>query len=245
MALYSVAVLAWTISVFEVSNLLKYPWPVWLTNWTYLALTCHLVLAAVICIVYTCQYNSFFVRTPCVVAENQARYTRGYDGFSIEDRAGRVVPSVSRSDIPWYMKVNWVLFNIVAIGAPMVTVVYFVALYPQIYKDGGQIGPEDLNLHLMNSVLVLLEIIFAAYPVRIFHAFHVVIFGILYGIFSLIFWAVDHSNVLYPEVLNWNYPLQTSLILLLLVFIAVPGLQILLFGIYRLKLAIYHRMYLT
>ena len=42
----------------------KYPWPIWLTNWSYLALTLHLVIAAILAVSATWQDGGFNCRRP-------------------------------------------------------------------------------------------------------------------------------------------------------------------------------------
>jgi len=68
---------------------------------------------------------------------------------------------------------------------------------------------------------------------------YVWLYGLAYLIFSTIYWAVDHSNVMYPGVLDWNVPITTAVVILVLFVIGIPLVQFILFNIYQLRLYIY------
>lgn len=100
-----------------------------------------------------------------------------------------------------------------------------------------------MHLHLLNSIVILLEMALSAIPVRLLHGLYPLIFGLIYVIFSAIYWAMDHENVLYPNVLDWNQPGMTVIVTLGLAIVIVPLLQLFLFGLYNLRLKIYKRIY--
>ena len=140
------------------------------------------------------------------------------------------------------MRLDWVLFNIVCLAAFTVTLVYFVGLYPQM----GAFKPpliEDINLHGMNLVVVVLELILGAVPVRLVHVVYPILYGIVYTIFSLIYWSGDHTRILYPKILDWNHPGTTASIIAGLLLVGAPLLQAVIFAIYKLKLCVYRRIY--
>ena len=148
--------------------------------------------------------------------------------------------------LPWYMKLNWLIYNVVAVFAFLVTIIYFAALYPMIARQYKvNFGPSiiDINLHAINSVIMFLEILVNGIPIRILHVLYPLIYGAVYVIFSAIYWSVDHRNVLYPGVLDWNKPGTTIVIMLILAFVVIPLFQLLLFLAYKLKVFIYGKIY--
>ena len=94
---------------------------------------------------------------------------------------------------------------------------------------------------MLNSVLVLIELVVAAFPVRLLHVVWVWLYGTVYVAFSAVYWVVDHTNTMYPGVLDWNVTRVTVPVLALLAIIGAPLLQFILFAVYRLRLAVYRR----
>ncbi|WAR26234.1 ROST-like protein [Mya arenaria] len=140
----------------------------------------------------------------------------------------------------WYMKITWLIGDCVYVFAPVVTVVYFGALYPAI----GHTNYVDVNVHGVNSVFVFIDAFMVARPVRLLHAIYPVFYGLCYLIFSIIYWSADKvNNVLYKNVLDWNQPGLTVGVVAGLTFIVIPLLQLLHYGIYRLRLIMYRRLY--
>lgn len=189
------------------------PWPVWLTNWSFLLLTCHLLCAAVIVLLDTC----------CGQRQPPLPLTPG------------------STFVPCYMKFSWFLFCIATPAAVIVSVVYFASVFPNYHRN--YLNFEDANLHLMNSVLVVLEFTLAAFPFRLLHIVYVYCYGLAYVVFSVIYWAFDNSNVLYPRVLDWNHPVSTIIVMVVLFVVGFPLMQLILFGIYQLRKSIYTRCF--
>ena len=81
----------------------------------------------------------------------------------------------------------------------------------------------------------------AATPLKVLHIVYVYIYALLYLIWSLIYWAIDHTNVIYPIILDWNKPDVTILFSLFLAFICVPISHGLMYGGYQLRCLIARR----
>ncbi|XP_053376711.1 uncharacterized protein LOC128547667 [Mercenaria mercenaria] len=265
-ALYTSAFILYILST-GMSNDMAY-----LTTWTYLVLTFYFLFSAFNAIFYTCrghvrhQHES----ESLAFAENRSG-EHTYDSIAHEEMADSgYLQKISRSEIsptidahdnvknghmPSYlnqegtsptnhdvitipMKAAWVLGNTLQVFAIIVSLVYFIVLYPAI----GHTSFWDINLHGVNSFLVIIDTCISARPVRLFHLIHPYIYGACYVIFSAIYWSFDHANnVLYPGVLDWNYPGTTLIWVAALTLVVVPLLQLIYFGAYRLRLNIYHR----
>ena len=144
----------------------------------------------------------------------------------------------------WYMKLTWFLGNILYVFGIIVTLVYFTALFPSIGVTDGFI--HDLNMHAFNSLQILIDIVIVARPVRLLHVIYPFLYGVCYLIFSVIYWSEDKkNNVLYPGVLDWNEPRQTGIFMGLLAVLGIPLLQLIFFGIFRLRLYVYKHTYGT
>lgn len=149
-------------------------------------------------------------------------------------------------NLPLYIKVSWVVFNIAVVSAPVVSAVYFFILFPMLIREEPNYRPGilDINLHGINSVIVFLEISLSAIPVRILHFVYPLAYGITYVLFSIAYWALDKdNNILYPVILDWNNPGIATAIVIGIVLFATPLFQCTIFSIYRLRLYIYRKIY--
>ena len=142
----------------------------------------------------------------------------------------------------WHMKLTWLLASVLYVFGIVVTLVYFTALFPSIGVSDGFI--HDLDMHAFNSLQIILDIFIVARPVRLLHIIYPLIYGVCYLVFSVIYWSQDKTNnVLYPDVLDWNQPGRTGIFMGLLAIVGIPLLQLILFGIFRLRLFIYKRVF--
>ena len=143
----------------------------------------------------------------------------------------------------WYMKLSWLLFNATISFSVVVTVVYFGALYPMLAAKGYTPGVMDINLHAINSLMVILELLLSAFPVRLLHVVYPFIYGVTYVVFSVFFWMGDpKNNVVYP-ILDWNEPATAGVVVVVLGLVVLPLFHSMAFGIYRLRLLVYRKVY--
>ena len=105
----------------------------------------------------------------------------------------------------------------------------------------------DIAVHALNSVVMLIEFFTASIPVRVLHMLYVMIFSVLYSVFSIIFWAAggvtaDGDPFIY-KVLDYENgkPAQIAALLVGIVFFVSPVLQFTLFGLYQLRCFLFNR----
>lgn len=226
-----------------------------LTVWSYLVLTLYLVTTAITTVVHHLRQDlADFHRHGELQNRKPAVSTIGLTNTSFTDSEKQTVitsdsgnrnlqepQDMQNSDqVTWYMKTTWVLADVVYVFSLIVTVVYFTALFPLI----GKTNFIDLNVHGLNSVFVLVDAFLVARPVRLLHVLYPFIYGAIYLVFSTIYWSTNKEvNVLYPGVLDWNHPAQTAVVITCLCLIGLPLLQLFHFGIYRLRLHIFRKIY--
>ena len=85
------------------------------------------------------------------------------------------------------IKISWLLNNIVAISALIVTVVYFSYAYLSDLEAEPTWAHELGNVHRhgINSIVALIDVVLLAYPIRILHFVYVNIYGWLYAFVNL------------------------------------------------------------
>jgi hypothetical protein len=57
---------------------------------------------------------------------------------------------------------------------------------------------------------VFVDLLLNAIPVRLLHGIYVVIYGVIYIIFTAIFYAAGNHAAIYPAVLDWGMPGRTA-----------------------------------
>ena len=154
------------------------------------------------------------------------------------------IPEETTVPMKWYMKLSWFLFSISAPMSLLVTVGFYIAYSLQLATHfKGALLVIDINLHATNSVMVLLELFLGAYPVRILHVIYPIIYGLIYVVFSVFYWTANPEvHVIYRVMLDWNEPLIPGITTVTLLLILIPLFQLLLFGMYRLRLWMYRKL---
>lgn len=206
-----------------------YPFMVWLTSWAFVLLNVHLFLALLLTVYHNAKRGRLLNNS----TPNQAIFYHSESDYHNEYEPVEVVLVRSRPRTPFLMKLSWLVFAVISNGAIIVSIVYFAALFPQMKNPS--LNAVDFHLHGMNSIVILLDMIVTSYPVHLLHMIYPAIFGILYVLFSVFYWLPDHDRVLYPKVLDWNHPGQTMLVVCILLFVAVPLIQLFLYAIFKLR----------
>lgn len=106
--------------------------------------------------------------------------------------------------LSWYMKVQWLLYNISLPASVLVTLVYWGLLAP-LYFTEANINLNNFTQHAFNVLLMLIEFYLAALPTRLLHAYQPLVYVVGYGIFSILLYEVD-GTILYPYILDWSRP---------------------------------------
>ncbi|KAH9503744.1 hypothetical protein Btru_066536 [Bulinus truncatus] len=277
----------------------KKPIMVFFTVWSYIMLTGHMVLAAVLCIVFykraEADMTKFKLRPVSIIEKRSDDNTELSDAKKqdlpsaeiqtftgqtdktyvpvSDNRQGKELTASAESDdaarngsgkrvssyesfrryhteqmslsTPLYFKISWCLSDIVSAMAPIVTIIFFVALYPlKKNKPAAGLDIQDTNLHTLNLVFVVVDHLVSPRPVRLLHFAAPVIYGAAYVVFSAIYWATDHVNhVVYKNVLDWNTPGVAAGVTLGLALVAIPFMQLCFFLLYQLKCVIHRKLY--
>ncbi|XP_030846981.1 protein rolling stone-like [Strongylocentrotus purpuratus] len=152
---------------------------------------------------------------------------------------------------PWYCQVTWILFNINTSLAPIISVVYWSLVHDFTSGDKTNIfslaGISNIQVHALNIVVVFIDLMVSAYPVKIVHCIFTMGLGLIYVVFSLIYWAAGGLNpmngtrALYP-ILNWEKIPGLSCLFLLGVIVIMVLVQCGIYGLYRLRFFMVQRL---
>lgn len=146
--------------------------------------------------------------------------------------------------MPLSFKIYWGLHTTTLTISLVITIIYWIFLFP-LYIETIPVNALSILAHAFNSILMVIDVIIVAFPVRILHIFLPILFTLCYLIFSIIYYFAGGTDSLgnrfiYP-ILDWNKPgvaLRTSgLVLILFCIIA-----FILFIIYKIRIIIHRRI---
>ncbi|XP_069141437.1 protein rolling stone-like [Argopecten irradians] len=130
----------------------------------------------------------------------------------------------------WYMKVNWVIFNMMNTSAILLTLTYWILL-------AKSTAATSINKHGINAVYVILCVSFTAKPIKLQHFYIPAVYNLVYIIFCTVYQSLS-GHVVY-SFLNWGENPVSSLVLsICYVFLCCPFMHLLLYGLYRLRMLI-------
>ena len=90
------------------------------------------------------------------------------------------------------MKISWALQTISSCIAMFVTVMYWSVLLQYVIKY--EVITDEANwvfayfFHAFNTVFMVTDLMISARPVSLYHAYLPIIYGLLYSLFSLLYW---------------------------------------------------------
>ncbi len=134
------------------------------------------------------------------------------------------------------IKIDWLIFNLVAISALIVTSMYFG--YTLVFDlDAEPTWIHELgnvHRHGINSVVALIDVIMLGFPIRVLHFVYVIIYGWVYAFVTFLYWLQNpNDHVIYDQI-NYKNPgkmIVGYFLLTMVVFI----MQIAHFLAYRFK----------
>ncbi|CAK1602285.1 unnamed protein product [Parnassius mnemosyne] len=131
-------------------------------------------------------------------------------GVIVSARAYLRGPIEAIFGLPWYVKMYWVMTNIATTIALFITVFYWSFL-TDLDEDYAPNEILDVFIHLVNSILMLALLLSARQPMRLLHFYQPLVVGIIYMIFSIIYYFAGGTNpwtndpYIYPP-LDWSTP---------------------------------------
>ena len=117
--------------------------------------------------------------------------------------------------------------------ALFVTILFWSLLAPADLNASVELF--SINAHLINLIIMLIDLFLCDIPFRLLHFYHVSISGAVYGLFSLILHWTGYNSAIYG-VLDWASGTGLAIGLVLgSIFVAVPITHCIGFGLYHLR----------
>ena len=104
----------------------------------------------------------------------------------------------------------------------------------------------SVSIHAINTVMAVIEIFSSAISVRILHMIYPMIFGAVYIIFSVIYWAAggkepyNEGNYVYKILDYGDEPERAAGAALTMVLVVVPIIHVIVWVLYKLREKLCH-----
>ncbi|XP_031564888.1 protein rolling stone-like [Actinia tenebrosa] len=203
------------------------------TMWGLITVTLYFDLSAVMCSVqYYLQKNgrsSVAITTPPNYKDADTLYSESEKANQRNEVHPRMI---------LLLKLMWILFNIAAVNSMIVTIGYWGLLHSKFGQKSlvGRIGYHNITAHLLNGVLMLLDVMLVPFPVRILHCVYSTIYGFLYVFATLIHWLASRKTKKFYDFLDYtNNPGLAAITVCICFFVIHPLFQLLLYFLYRFR----------
>ena len=112
--------------------------------------------------------------------------------FLTRNSRNRCSNDSQRTRLTLIMKISWALQMISSSIAITVTVLYWSLVYKYVIKHSFLNDDVDwvynVFFHAFNTLFMVTDLFISARPVSLYHAYLPVIYGLLYSLFSLLYW---------------------------------------------------------
>lgn len=142
-----------------------------------------------------------------------------------------------KNQLPWFLKMQWVIYNISLSSGFIATVLYWVNFFEgSIFDNAPQLEViQALHTHGINMVFLFVDLFITATPIHFLHVYHSLIYSLILGFFIATYHLVTGIPI-YSQ-LDWDKNFSVILPTFLgYTFLAVPGYWLIIFGLYQLRL---------
>lgn len=207
---------------------------IYLTNWALMVWVAYLLTAAL------CTTTNFFrvnfCCEKCLVDLNRPQTP---SELLISTPVGCC--GITSDGINWYDKIHWLLFTI----ATGVTLTVVLLYWPLVYTPDSSIDGLNINSHLTNGIMALLDVWISSTPVRILHMIYLQAFGAAYITFSGIYFAANGTNdqgqpFIYSALDYGNSPGLAAGIVVAVVLVMLPIIHLIFYLQYVFRVGCLH-----
>lgn len=216
---------------------------IYLTIWSYLLLTVNFISLSVVTII-SCvrQWTRLDSRVEANDTNSNGRLSsneEANDNFLQRDNERteqQEYQNGTGEERTIYGKLVWLLW-IVSSGIGLIVTL----LYWTIVARSSRSSFLDVSFHALNSVFILIELFTNSIPVNLLHGLYVMIFGSVYVLFTVIYWAAGglssrgKSYIYNVTDYENGKPAFIAGTMIISAFVIIPLVQLFLFGLYQLR----------
>ncbi|KAL5288738.1 hypothetical protein ACFFRR_009142 [Megaselia abdita] len=144
----------------------------------------------------------------------------------------------------WTFKIYWALHITTLILAVIITIVYWIFLWPKDTHAKSSTRSLAFNAfqHACNTGVMFFDQFVVAFPTRLLHVIYPLGLGVIYAVFSAIYYGAGgtdpNGNHYIYDILDWSNPGGTFLTILG-VFVLCAIVMVIMYGSYKLRRLIY------
>ena len=131
-------------------------------------------------------------------------------------------------------RIVWILFESSHGVAMLVTIMYwgFVCSHDDFKNKSTSF--LTVSMHLVNYLLLVIDLSFHRIPVRLVHVVYPIIFGVVYVVFNVVYTRLS-KRVIY-KIMDWEYHPGWALLYTFMAVAVLMVAQLFAYGLYRVKL---------
>lgn len=245
--------LGWTIASM---TLFEY-WFIWLSNWSFYLVTVYFTCATIVTAIHykrdrrTTGNGSGAGHekdsggdtpkemTDCTVERRRDKDVYCNGGSNTDTKGGEVTftagpQTPSATPMAWFHEALWVIYNIAATAAFLVTISFWTLIYGSGINTN--VTPFGIIVHVINAIVIIADTMLTSMPVRLLHVVYPMFYSVVYVIFTVIYWASgDGMRYIYPQTDYTGRPVFSALSIVGLLLIGLPLCQIILFCFYCIR----------
>ncbi|XP_066283800.1 protein rolling stone-like [Branchiostoma lanceolatum] len=243
-AIFTFLVLQGNMVVLNITS--NFGWFLKFTHWGFVALTVHMCVSAAICLrehvkgrdVSGGGDDDYFDDSGAREGDD---FYRNGPNMEQMPRSNEKSPkrrhheqNRSTGPLPWYIKLDWALYNIACTHALTISIVYYSSM-------GADLSTNSWFLHVMNSIIVVMEVLICGIPTRIAHVIYPLLFMVTYLLF--VYWVSSLDGFKkYGQVYTFldfaGKTKRTAYMVVIMMIIVVPAFHLMVYVIYRCRLAL-------
>lgn len=245
-----------------ISSLIHKTWFLWLSNWSFLAVTVYFICATIVTAIHykrerkqtgNRESESDEMKYGQANSASQAKCDEAADsdgninnlcnlnhelGTNYACNSNDEMPSTSdASEASRALSMAWfheALWVIYNI-ASVAAIMVTLSFWLLIFNARNGVRALTVIFHGVNSIVMVGDTMLSSIPVRLFHVIYPMLFSIVYIMFTVIYWAAGGPNYIYPQTDYTGRPVLAAVSQLCLFFIGLPFCQSVMFCFYRLR----------
>ncbi|XP_022096041.1 protein rolling stone-like [Acanthaster planci] len=222
----------------------KAKWLIYVSNWSFLVLTLYLITMAVGNVYYHATHGCKNTSVGAdidpesdpegMIPMSSVHSPRGVP-VSGDDGAEPLPP------LPWYFKFAWFLQAVVYSSGLFVALNFYILVFDPATST---LHAYNFHIHGVNLIIIVLDLILAATPMRVLHLVYPSALAFVYFVFTLIYEGVGGLNefggtAIYVGFLDWGAaPVTSGIVMAIVVLVAAPVIHLIFYAFYRIRQAI-------
>ncbi len=208
-------------------------WFIYLTNWSIVGFNIYLILAA---LSVTTKFVSVHIFKTADVEESRSTQ------YNFDKPIGCC--GYGNNRLSWYQMIHWASFSVFGEIALAILILFWSILY-----SGGPVGAVSIHHHLVNGVLIVVDLLFFGVPVSLLHVIYPVSFAATYSSFNVIYWGANGTNPFNGERYVYSvldYSLNPTLAVILVVAVTLlfmPFVHLIFYSLYLARFWLVYAIY--